>query len=204
MKVECGKEVGDALLREIKKVKKRIYVVSPYLSEEMIELLRRKAQEGVDVKLLTNDVKALKAGDKTRTKRSIKEGLKEEIETFFTVIFWTFVLGMAAAAYKPLQKAIAVLIALIFTLYFFYLNYKALSFFWGLFTRPFRKSETSFEVKIPLDFVHAKLYIVDEKAYMGSANFTKSGMYSNVECLAEMGKDEAEVLESQFKKLWSS
>ncbi|MGC8582969.1 MAG: phospholipase D-like domain-containing protein [Thermoproteus sp.] len=50
-------------------------------------------------------------------------------------------------------------------------------------------------------FVHAKLYIVDGKAWASSANLTDSGVEKNVELLVEVDVAEAE---RAFEQLWST
>lgn len=48
-------------------------------------------------------------------------------------------------------------------------------------------------------FVHAKLYVVDGRAWAGSANLTKSGMENNYEVLVEV---DAGAAEAKFLELW--
>ncbi|MFB6490165.1 MAG: phospholipase D-like domain-containing protein [Thermoproteus sp. AZ2] len=48
-------------------------------------------------------------------------------------------------------------------------------------------------------FVHAKLYVVDGRAWAGSANLTKSGMEHNYEVLVEV---DAKAAEAKFLELW--
>ena len=50
-------------------------------------------------------------------------------------------------------------------------------------------------------FVHAKLYIVDDRAWASSANLTDSGMGRNIELVVEV---DAAAAERAFEKLWST
>lgn len=60
-------------------------------------------------------------------------------------------------------------------------------------------------LKIPKDFVHAKMYVGDSSAVEGSANLTYAGMHKNIESVRPIS-DPAEVdaLKRQFWTLWNS
>jgi phosphatidylserine/phosphatidylglycerophosphate/cardiolipin synthase-like enzyme len=46
-------------------------------------------------------------------------------------------------------------------------------------------------IKFDLDNrLHSKVYVNDHMAILGSANFTYSGLYRNIECIAVVGRDE--------------
>ncbi len=49
-------------------------------------------------------------------------------------------------------------------------------------------------------FVHAKIYVIDDKAWISSANLTESGMSRNVEVLVEVDPAEAA---RRFEELWT-
>jgi len=62
---------------------------------------------------------------------------------------------------------------------------------------------TNIKLKIPKEFVHAKLYISEREAIRGSANLTYRGQYENVEHV-EVAYDKEEIgrLSNQFWDLW--
>ena len=53
--VYLGKNAGDHIIKQIQNAQKSIKVISPYLSVALIDLLIAKANQGVEVLLLTND-----------------------------------------------------------------------------------------------------------------------------------------------------
>ncbi|MDE1855793.1 MAG: hypothetical protein KGH49_00970 [Candidatus Micrarchaeota archaeon] len=59
-------------------------------------------------------------------------------------------------------------------------------------------------LKLPNEFVHAKIYISENQAINGSANLTYKGMHKNIEHV-ELTDDSNEIqrLEKQFWKLWN-
>ncbi len=58
-----------------------------------------------------------------------------------------------------------------------------------------------------LESLHAKLYIIDEHAFIGSINFTEAGLEQNIELVLSISKtQDAELfneLEKAFEILWS-
>ncbi|MDE1846217.1 MAG: phospholipase D family protein [Candidatus Micrarchaeota archaeon] len=67
------------------------------------------------------------------------------------------------------------------------------------------KRPKNIALKIPGEFVHAKMYLSEGRAINGSANLTYSGMHKNVEHI-EIIEDETQrrELEAQFWKIWNS
>ncbi|MGC8671522.1 MAG: phospholipase D-like domain-containing protein, partial [Candidatus Micrarchaeia archaeon] len=60
-------------------------------------------------------------------------------------------------------------------------------------------------VKVPKEFVHAKLYIGEAEALEGSANLTFSGMHKNIEQLRLVkSEEEIKALKAEFDKLWKN
>ncbi|MCL5238930.1 MAG: phospholipase D-like domain-containing protein [Candidatus Marsarchaeota archaeon] len=63
----------------------------------------------------------------------------------------------------------------------------------------------SIYLKVPKEFVHAKLYVGDKRAVEGSANLTYAGMHKNVESVRLItDKREVEELKRRFWTLWNS
>ncbi|MGI0141040.1 MAG: phospholipase D-like domain-containing protein [Candidatus Micrarchaeales archaeon] len=67
------------------------------------------------------------------------------------------------------------------------------------------KKPTSIHLKVPKEFVHAKLYISENIAVHGSVNLTYKGLHKNVEHV-EMVDDPDEIakLERQFWDIWKA
>ncbi|MDE1828306.1 MAG: hypothetical protein KGH65_04050 [Candidatus Micrarchaeota archaeon] len=67
------------------------------------------------------------------------------------------------------------------------------------------KKPTNITLKVPKEFVHAKLYISENEAIRGSANLTYRGQHENVEHVeVAYDRDEIKRLEGQFWDLWKS
>ncbi len=60
-------------------------------------------------------------------------------------------------------------------------------------------------LKIPQEFVHAKMYVGDSEAIEGSANLTYAGMHKNIESIRQVVDPKAvDALKRQFWTLWNS
>jgi phosphatidylserine/phosphatidylglycerophosphate/cardiolipin synthase-like enzyme len=60
-------------------------------------------------------------------------------------------------------------------------------------------------LRVPRDFVHAKIYVGDGMAIEGSANLTYAGMHGNVEHVnITFDKEKIGELKRQFARLWDA
>ncbi len=68
-----------------------------------------------------------------------------------------------------------------------------------------RTKKGKVNVKTPKRFVHAKVYISDNVAIVGSANLTQRGMYSNIEHI-DIIRDNSEInkLRKMFWEMWDN
>ncbi|MDE1850442.1 MAG: hypothetical protein KGH54_01450 [Candidatus Micrarchaeota archaeon] len=65
------------------------------------------------------------------------------------------------------------------------------------------KKPTNIMLKVPREFVHAKLYISESEAIRGSANLTYRGQHENVEHVeVDYDKQEINRLRGQFWEMW--
>ena len=53
--VEIGKGIGNTLEKELRGAKRRLWAISPWVTEEYAGLLVRKSENGVDVRLTIKD-----------------------------------------------------------------------------------------------------------------------------------------------------
>ena len=66
-----------------------------------------------------------------------------------------------------------------------------------------RLRKGSVRIKVPKEFVHAKLYISESEAIHGSANLTYNGMHKNVEHIEIVRDSESvERLRNEFMRMW--
>ncbi len=196
MKTISGKGVGREIEPLLRKARKRIWIATPYISKRYVELLLKKAEEGVDVRVIT-------------TEKTLKEFRSKKYLVIKLILLGMFLLSTI----YPL--------ALIFTIpLFIYLFRKkgALVILLGLVLSVYTSSTIPLslfsmtyvlikkgKVKVasmPKTFIHSKLYIIDDVVISGSANLTVSGLWKNYETITIFKENEAKELVSLFKKMW--
>lgn len=198
---EAGKEIHNDLLY----AERSVVVISPYLSEQYVDLLlRKKKEKRLDIILITSsDFEKHKDAEKIyRLLVNQHRHTSEKRRKQRTIGLW--IVGLTYAA------SIVVTVA---GLYF-----KLYSMLWavaglpaGAFVKnivdkirvytytytsnlPFfvTASPHSEEILRGQVFVHSKLYIIDGKvAYVGSANFTKAGFDYNYESVVKITDEDA-------------
>jgi phosphatidylserine/phosphatidylglycerophosphate/cardiolipin synthase-like enzyme len=170
IKISFGRAVGHLVEDFIGTAKQRIYIISPWISPKYAELLLKKKEKGCDVFLITtNDT------SNTQHLSSLKMLLEKKVEApklrnYLPYLFAASVLFLFLSIFS-----------LIFLIPFFLLLLVCMYLF-------FKKEKVSFAFKLPMivynkdnDFTHSKLYVLDDIAIIGSANFTESGLWRNIE-----------------------
>ena len=193
IELSIGKAVGHVLEDELVATKKRLWVVSPWLSEKYAKFLERKKQNGVDVKLITtNDYNNLQ--HLNSLKYLIKVGYEPLFHSLDTPTI-KLVLG-------------AILFLSFFTLLISPLSLFLIAFILFLLGASFVKKIIYYSnISLTIidryaDFTHSKLYILDDEAIIGSANLTESGLWKNWESLVIIKrKDLIKKLVDVFKSL---
>ncbi len=158
---------------------KRVLVISPYIDAHYAKFLARSSKDR-EIYVISS---------------SLERGPKEILvgrganAIVLSLIAIALILGFALLFINHIIVGCAVLAVSVISLYF------AMADVGG----------SKVKLKIPAQFVHAKMYIGDGQAVHGSANLTYKGMHRNIEYV-ELTRDQAQLkdLESQFWKLWHS
>lgn len=157
------------LEEKILNARRRVWVVSPYLSRETCSMLLELALRGVDVRLVTSPegIKACPRLHPEAAKIKLLGALAHVIPLVL----------VALDILTPLEGALVImaLLALIAIRY------------WN--TRYGVVPGIKYEVVRGL---HAKAFIIDDEAYVGSANFTVSGLRRNIEYMTSVDTRELE------------
>lgn len=186
IEVVFGRGIGHVLEEFLMNANKKIWVMSPWLSERYAEFLVQKKNKGLDVKVFTSNNFKIKSH-----RNAVKRLLKFRHSWNFKVIGFVFA-----------SLAIISLLAFLF--------WPGIVVF-GLLLAPLKNKlkKVDMEKKIDLEvydnitsLTHAKIYLIDDVAIITSANFTDSGFYKNLEA-ATIVRDETLVknLENYFKSL---
>ena len=156
MEFLLGKGVGKEILEAIREARRRVIVVSPWISRRHAELLRKR-RKSIDVKVYTTD-----EGNPGLEEFKVK-GISKDL-AFISLL--TLIIAVLVALYS-----LKVSLFLIFlSLFIFFLSFRSKLPGW---------------VKI-VDGLHAKIYIVDDTVYLTSANLTYGGTHRNIEFVLKL------------------
>ncbi|MCS3529832.1 phospholipase D family protein [Chryseobacterium sp. JUb7] len=199
--IYIGKSAGAKLMQDIRNAKRNVKIVSPYLSPFLIKELIDLHSRGINIRLITSDeIEDFYGYDKNIHKliiqhKHVDEKAKETRDSLVslsgTLLFAMIGLGVVLIPLIYLLNNFKfaygfILIALMFFVRdsvvkkikrtkVYHYTYKQL-FPFKVFVSP--NSGNSFNKT----FIHSKIYIIDDEiAYMGSLNFTGSGVKDNHE-----------------------
>ncbi len=219
--VYIGKGAGNHIKEQMENAQHSIKVISPYLSIELIDLLIKKSNQGVNVLLITSD---------DRSSRFDQTGQGQIVQRLITQ---QQIVNESARIDKEKKIRLyrffsAIFIILIFICIFYISNIKLKIFFSGLWLicSLVFSSKVSEAKKIPIfkykyysklnfriikqnsryyDFFHLKAYVIDgQSAYLGSLNFTLSGFNHNVESCITVTGHAAQEIDQYISEVYGS
>ncbi|MPZ18260.1 MAG: hypothetical protein GEV06_10155 [Luteitalea sp.] len=192
-----GRRAGDRAWREIQGATTSIIVVSPFLTRELVEQLEPRHQAGVRITLIASDAiceQPALAATLLRQDRHVRPGVQRWRATVACVSLFVGVLctawlsvaqGVSALA-PVLELSGGILLAAAGLAYAAYLHPYRYEYHWRFAAQRTIAARSEGDPSFT-PMLHAKLYVIDEAvAYVGSANFTKSGFFLNVEALVRM------------------
>jgi phosphatidylserine/phosphatidylglycerophosphate/cardiolipin synthase-like enzyme len=189
-----GQNAGTELLQDLQRARRSIVVVSPYASVKLLEQLGERQAAGVHVTLVTTTDAGRGVGPAlvqqtrhidTRAKElrsHLKIGGVAAIVVMVLVAFWMAMDQAWAAFGVAVLGAAAGALAYQYgeNLRIYSYSYRYLFPAVRVFESPYGNGHPSRNPRRM--FVHSKAYVIDgEVAYLGSLNFTSSGMTHNYE-----------------------
>lgn len=203
--IYIGKQSGKMILDDIRKAKKSVRVMSPYLSAGLVDMLLDRFTKGVHVELVTSGYMEDHTHAEKNCYRIIKQHkhVDEQLKNRKQFLQWTGIILMAVFVLLAVAKlerlfspsaegsdfiefgffASIVFLGQLIRKYalgirFWQYSYSSL-FPVKIFSSYFSRSNTNRSKDFNL---HSKLYIIDDCiAYLGSVNFTRSGCLFNHE-----------------------
>lgn len=199
--IYIGKNAGAKMLQDIRNAKKNVKIVSPYLSPFLIKELIYLHSKGIKIRLITSDeIEDFYGYDKNIHKliiqqRHIDEKAKQKRNDLISLsgmlLFSMIVVALLLIALMYFLSNFKfaygfVIIALMFLVRdsvakkikktkIYHYTYKQL-FPFKVYVSP------SHGNSVHKTFIHSKIYIIDDEiAYLGSLNFTGSGVKDNHE-----------------------
>ena len=212
--LSVGRSVGSDLHKQMKAAKESVFVLSPYLHQNLLDDLLKLQERHIKVDLVTTeDSVRERSRIKIEIAKKLVSQLRHRDEAAVTLrrrgMLWSALSGIGAAAtaislndlfpWAPLLWLLLPVAAIIFLIFWkrgiYHYEYE-----WRLGSNLIMPSPYKSSIECP--FVHAKLYIIDKKvAFLGSLNFTKKGLFENFEtCLRVDESEEIRGLELLVKR----
>lgn len=173
-----GKE-SHKYVEPLIKSSKELYIVSPYIDAHYAKFLKKNSSK--------KEVKVISSSLDLEAKKILTAGKSKDMPIMVVMVilifdYFVYQYGLLSISIMA-TSVLAIIIYLIF----------------------FSMVKDNIKLKIPTEFVHAKLYISNEMAIHGSANLTYNGMYKNIEHIEIVrDKQKIESLKRDFMKLWES
>lgn len=211
--VFVGTSAGSPIYHDIREARHSVRVISPYLGDHLVELLLACHARGVAVTaIVSNDggnaqdlarqlvVQDVQLDDeRQRLSRYGSIISAAVIAVAAGMLVWAVVdRSLPSAAVALLLGVLAIMSLLFFrrlAVYLYSYGYRLP----GLRVVPSPRCYPFGAKDAAPPFVHAKLYVIDEKvAYLGSANFTTSGLFDNLEAMVRLKSSEAVVALARY------
>lgn len=266
-----GRRIETDLLRSLSKAKKRIYIISPYISDKNVDLcseILKDSTKNIDFKMITSldienpknyiklALKKLITVELDKSKEEEIQKIKNEIDSKYKSVektneivtektnetpyqddlnfFFTFIISILILLLFFNSKLL-IIFSILFSLFYFFnrknrknkndknnnnvfynrdkieseiknLQEKLKNYF----VASRKISNLNFKVinddfKNNDDFLHIKMYIIDDTVYLGSLNFTITAFSRNIESLIKIeNPDIAEKLKNYFENLYEN
>jgi len=214
--IYVGRYAGKELLQDIKSARQEIKIVSPYLSPSYVEELIKLQKKGVKITLITSD--EIKEGDGTysdfnhknliRQKRILNKNAEEKRNMGLKVSGASFLIPLILIAFS-VDILIAIVFGVLSGVWFYrYYQLRIYSYkYYSIFNLKVFFSQYARDVENKgTHLVHSKLYVIDKKiAYVGSVNFTHSGIKNSYECIVKVKENNAvERISKEIDNLFNS
>ncbi|MBC7219394.1 MAG: phospholipase D family protein [Hadesarchaea archaeon] len=179
-KIRIGSDAGNAVYDLIWRAKRRLLIVSPWLSPACADIALQKHRSGVTTVIVTTNDE--NKGHQLALSRLIKKSKKRGpvrwwllIPGLAMIFFGLFALFQAVVQGTLAELALPLLLLAVGAALCLAGRGKAEKKFVSLVER--------LVLYLPKDPpLHAKLYVADDTVAVSSANFTVSGLKHNVEC----------------------
>jgi phosphatidylserine/phosphatidylglycerophosphate/cardiolipin synthase-like enzyme len=169
------------LVEKLIRSSKNVCIISPYIDAYYADFIVRHGK-GKRIRIISSAI------SKEARKRISKMSAYKLILTLSALIIANLLIVRLSASIAAYTSFISFLLFLVYIMA--YAND--------------RSRKNGIRLKIPKEFVHAKLYIGDNMAIEGSANLTFSGMHKNIEQIRVIDSaEEVSNLRKEFDKLWN-
>jgi phosphatidylserine/phosphatidylglycerophosphate/cardiolipin synthase-like enzyme len=195
--IKLGRGIGGEILKEIKKAKTSVKIVSPYLSPDYIKELIRLHNKGVDITLITcdnletNQFSDFKSSDIIKKEKIENINLKKIKKSLYIISIILFLISIVSSliiAFLPdlffISIGLLVISLILFVAGFIINDYKYN--YHPIFKLKVFDSKSGINPQ-STNLIHSKIFLVDSKIlFLGSANFTYSAFKTHYETIIKV------------------
>lgn len=204
--VFVGTSAGSPVYHEIREAKRSVRLISPYLGDHLVDVLLGCQDRGVAVSaIVSNDLGNARDLARLLVVQTAELDADRHRLSRYGSLFGGFALALAVGlvVWATAGRSLAVigaalllgLFSVLVVLYFRQLAVYVYGYGYrlgGLRVVPSPRCYPYAAKEAAPPFVHAKLYVIDDRvAYLGSANFTTSGLFDNLEAMVRLTSPEA-------------
>ena len=199
--IYIGKGAGKQLVGDIRRAKKSVKIVSPYLSPLLISELIDLKKRNIEVELITSDkIEDFNGNREKNIHQLIIQNRKTDQKAVIQREKWKYIakmlvyieieliilISLLAVFLKDIRVAYGLVpIIIVWILIRFYrqkVRKKRIYIYSYSQLFPFKVFFSPYATHQSDTFIHSKIYVIDDQiAYMGSLNFTSSGTIKNYE-----------------------
>ncbi|MEX6625334.1 phospholipase D-like domain-containing protein [Tenacibaculum salmonis] len=195
--IYIGKAAGKHLISDIRNARKSIKIVSPYLSASLVKELIKLKSKKLNIELITSDDIEDFTGDKEKNIHKLiiqnktpnsfaKKWIAFSQITIFSIIGVLATMLFAFYETEDIRISFGFIAVIILCFVYRFFNKKSKSSKHNYYKYsqlfPFKVYMSPYKSKLSDSFIHSKIYLIDDKiAYLGSLNFTVSGLKNNYE-----------------------
>jgi len=217
-KINLGRKTGIEVLEEVRKAKKSVKIVSPYLSASYLEELLKLAKKGIKITLITSDdlprgnlFSDFKESDVIKQGRKFVDKDKKDkkdigIKFSLMTLLFSIILLNLSFLFPILLYISLIFIALGILLLINYCLVKTYNYeYYPIFNLKVFDSQSGKKPE-STSLIHSKIFLIDETIlYLGSANFTYSAFNTHYETVIKVEDQNAvDKISKEIDKLFSS
>ncbi len=214
--IYIGREAGKEIHERIKKAKKSVKIVSPYLSPDYMKDLINLHKKEVKITLVTcdkiesNSYSDFNPSDLTKKEKIYNDKTGKLKKLLFKYFIQLFIASILIAVISFVLHPLIILAGILFIISIIILIYSiSISEYSFKYEPIFRiKVFDSASGKNPrsTELIHSKIFVIDEEiAFLGSVNFTYAGFKTHYETTIKVeDKNAVKDISEEVEKLYLS
>lgn len=197
--IEINNKIGKLFYPYLQKAKKRLYIISPWISPTYTKLALEKKKKGLDVKVATTNNYVGKQKEAIAELLSERQKLVKEKNPGQKHIATILLILGVISFFMAIVSLFFILIGIILIIIAIVNYVRSREIVERYYTQVLGKDNFRIYSYAVTHSLHAKVYIADDMIIIGSANLTWTGMNQSVESISIMKNEK--IAKQVFSKL---